>query len=268
MTTTKVVSLVLAVIAAGILASGILYTSCSSSQGANTLSEPANTHTLVFIDKSLSIHTDSLAFKSQEKTLRQLIQKRISHKGDKLKGYFIHSNTGDEPFMYYECNLVCEDTTSGNERSKNEAKSKFEQGLVDDQILQSKELIKAWKEESAKRQVALATKIWPILEVMSDFFEKAAPGDSRDVFIFSDMIHADGKVSLYHLNSLADAEAAAHQHATVIRTSMKINKKNLQGVKVHIKFPAGALEASKNQVMKYYWEALFADFDMPKPEYL
>ncbi len=251
----------------------LILTACDGDEGEggkdlkNSLSD-RNTHTLIFIDKSASVQVDEETAHQQESALLKLLHEAVQGKGDRLDGYHIHSNTGDQPFKKHVCQAFLPDTASMDHISKLQAKQTFQGALSNERQTLKKELTEVWKSSSEGRSVAQSTNIWPILEVMTRFFPDSSSGDKCQVVIFSDMIHADGKgTDLRKLKNREDAETAARNHAQQLRQSLKIDEQRLHNVAVHIGFPSGAMEASRNQLMKYYWEALFNEFGMGSPIY-
>lgn len=236
--------------------------------------EPADTEAVttpidamvLFVDKSLSLEDDE-ALKDLEKPLLEHAKSKMDEQGDHFFGFFIHGNTlSGKTFAAHELTWEIPNleglggTSRKKELNKVEDKRRAEQGIV---LKNISEALNAKSQTETNRE----TDIWATLEAASRSFAMM-PADSRKEIIYvSDLeesVKGEGRRDFTKRApaSKAEAEEWAAVDATWINTNLGVDADQLAGTRVTVYLPRNAHTSSDFQQVRYYWEALFANWGM------
>lgn len=219
--------------------------------------------TLIFIDKS-----QSADFNKSEVTILQisasldtLLKTRYAQNKDKLYLYYIHANTAGAAKIkefIYPANQ-CNDQPSKIKKVQCEKvfinKINMEKRNIRDDIIKL-------LYQTNPTKTGNYTNIHAILEVASRNFTN--PWQSREIYVFSDMIHTCQKYNLSNFTSRkVDAEALGRKHAEEVRKELEITDTNLTNTRVIVITPDDPINPTKNkQALRYYWNAFFKQYNM------
>lgn len=234
----------------------------------------ANTHLMIFMDKTLSVQPDETQIKTFQTKLNELIKEEMSIKGDRTYGLFIHGNTlGVSPFFDDTFKESCPQGLSKLGGFDREAKISEYTGArslfrrnCNDALNRSLQTINP---DNTKNE----TDLWGCLEAMSKFFAAAQTGEEEKIAIFiSDMVESSRGSNRrdFHRKppaSKAEAENMAVADAQWIIENLAVSKKNLEGTTIRIWAPVSTTEANSFQFLKYYWERLFEEFGIDQVVY-
>lgn len=221
---------------------------------------------VLFVDKSLSLK-DSMALADLEKPLLEHAKSKMDEQGDHFFGFFIHGNTlSGKTFAAHVLTWEVPNLEGlgGASRKKElnrlEEKRRTEQGVVLKNISEA-------LDAKSKTETNRETDIWATLEATSRSFAKM-PADSRkEVIYVSDLEESvkgkDRRDFTKHAPAnKAEAEEWAAVDATWINTNLGVDADQLSGTRVTVYLPRNAHTSSDFQQVRYYWEALFANWGM------
>lgn len=232
-----------------------------------------NKHTLILVDKTLSITQAAEKMEPHAKTLRSWVSDSTETAGDRLYGQFIHHNTlGAAPFLNDVFRERCPDVKAlknmgGIQRQDriaayNANKSGFKRAC--------NASINKGMADLNTNNTARHTDLWATLEVMSRFFGDARPDDRKYVIYISDMVESmqgPGRRDFGRAapKDKATAEKFAATDAVWIKQHLEVQETAIKDAVIHIWAPAGTMEQNKLGLMKWYWEALFKELGVQTP---
>lgn len=218
-------------------------------------------HLLILIDKSQSTALESNANIQRVKSgLRTLLKSSVLKPGDRVSLHLIHGETAGMPKdlpMTFDAEIPL-DKCKGK-MSQEAAIDDFETAQRQFRKKVEDTVVAEMKRKPAST-VALETDMLSTLEVISDFFAKAAPEDVKRVMYVSDMVHSQPKPRDYDKQPLTDkneAEQCAWKDWPWAKTQHAINPKHFSGLNVQVWFPEGKTDKNTNAVMRHYWSELF-----------
>lgn len=234
-------------------------------------------HTLVFVDKTQSLH-----YKDQDQ-LNQLCEHRGIHQA--VEGALKSAGLPGGKALFYEVNAFTAGAThvhkhvfekmqgpdqdaSGLDKTRHRTKWKK---AVEQQRAALRQSYMSLINRPFGEKSALRTDLWGAIEVISRDFEEVA-NEPRQVILVSDMVEGgpEGNVPAtkrrnFHAKpprSKEEAEAFAKADAETIAQHYKIIPEALTGTDVLICFPSDATDPTQNRQMRYYWEALLGHWGM------
>jgi hypothetical protein len=250
----------------------ILGFSCETKEDTNERNRTLN-KSLIIIDKTLSADIDKEMMNSfNTECNQQIAMERLIGFGDQVKGYLIHSNTlSNSPFTNVFINIKEPDVSDLGGISQRDVLGKYKNDVQKIQAQTVKAFNKYFpldNEDPTNRQ----TDLWAIFELMSDYFGQSSPEDDRLVIIVSDMIESmrgPGRRDFHGkpIKNKVEAEALAKEDAQWIKNNLAVDTANLQNVKIRVWPPITSTEKSNFQNVRYYWDALFAEFGLMEVSY-
>ena len=230
-----------------------------TSQTEQATAAPTPVHSLVFLDKSVSVHTEKdFVRQKYEKALADLIEQNIRGEGDRLSLYFVHENTTKAKALELRSTAHREEASAMNATDAEAAQTEFEVVLQKERqrFLQQALAQLALTNHQESRQT---TDLWASLEVIS---KVAKADESTRVYYFSDMVESVKAVGRrdFHLHPPASAEEAerwAKADAPVLKK--QIGPARLQTVQIAMVLPFEPTSSTKqnNPTVTHYWETLF-----------
>ena len=229
------------------------------------IDEGTSNSILFFFDKTVSINQGEEIAKKNKEVLRDILSNASVEEGDKVAFYFVHENTqGARPFMAKEYDDIVTENLGGGGFSKKlgQAMLEEERTLRRNDLKENLErAFMAENDQTTNRQ----TDLWATLEVMSDFYRKSSPDTWKQVCILSDMredMMGSGRRNFTKLSpkSRKEAEAWAEADAKVMREKYKLSDSALQDISIKVLTPYGVFEENNFAEIRYYWQALFAEF--------
>jgi hypothetical protein len=191
----------------------------------------------------------------------------MDERGDYFFGFYIHGNTlSGKTFASQELNWERPNLEGlgGTSRKKELARIEDQKRKQQSTIIIN---IKESLDEESQKATNRETDIWATLEAASRSFAKM-PADSRkEVIYVSDLeesVKGEGRRDFTKKApaSKAEAEEWAAIDATWINTNLEVDTDQLAGARVTVYLPRNAHTSSDFQQIRYYWEALFANWGM------
>lgn len=229
--------------------------------GTNFRKKTARHHFLIFIDKSQSVNSDPGKLSALvEAQLGPFLKKMVCDKGDRIEAHLVHGASVGNPAVVREEWMGEEPTEDGKgPNTYKDELADYETSLVKFRMGIQREVL-AYIEQVATGDVTMETDLLGTVQVISEYLQSAAPGDSTVVWYISDMVHSQKEPRDYQVHPLKDrqeAEVCAAKDYDWLQLHLKINSKAFEQLKVHIIFPNGNYEKNQNAEMMYYWSALF-----------
>lgn len=263
-------------LAATLLGTAMLLASCSETteqQSENATQETLlkvqqrHKHFLLLIDKTLS-NSDTLALQAHQSRIRTWLADSLGNNGDRIAAWPINSNTGgDAPFFDEKINVKLpeKDGVGAQTAEDNDAQYRAELKQVQNECLDKIDVAFSAKNLETTN---LQTDLWRSLEAASRYFSNCNAGDGQYVLLVSDMVESMKGAGRrdFHLQPIAsrqEAETFAQADAAYIRENFKINTKILAVTQFKILFPVQPNSQTQNNMLRYYWEKLFAELGIP-----
>lgn len=239
-----------------VLALSVLMLACGSEKEAATKSkadEPV--YTLVFLDKTQSVHVDqNYVNEKYRKTLNDIVENNMKHKGDKLEAYFIHENTSKARAMSVTVRSEQDDTDGVSPTDKEAIETAYALSLQKEKSIFLRQLLSKLNQqnESLSNQ---STDIWASLPVIAKAGESGA---QVKVYYFSDMIESvkgAGRRDFHVKPPKTDNQAEQQAKADI----KKLEQYSLGTPEVTIVSPFEPMASSKenNPHVTHYWQTLF-----------
>lgn len=225
---------------------------------------------LVFIDKSESVHLDSLVNKEKIKSLITMaIDTMLRFPGDKIEVRFVHGQTAGATIVlneFVQDTVPCEcDKTPQEIQDEHDA---YESNIEDFKTDLVKDIVSSLEQSTANSNISGNTDLLGTLQVASEFLSKAPDFKSKVVIYLSDMVHSvqsDGAQQRdYHANPLKDkvmAENAAKTDLAWAKSQYTLQPGAWDNTKVLLWFPSTSMDQTHNEQMKNYWKTLFAELN-------
>lgn len=240
---------------------GVLLLSSGCCDEKPLVSVPNNQRQLlIFIDKSQSTELQSEDnIQRVKQGLRKMLEAIVIKPGDLISIHLIHGETAGmpkDPPMAFNTPVPLDECKGKMSRDAaiddfETAKRQFRK-KVEDNVIEYLKLVPA-------TAVVRETDMLSTLEVISDFFVKAAPGDEKTVMYVSDMVHSQPKPRDYDKlppKNKSEAEQCAAQDWEWLKTQRDIDERVFEKLNVHVIFPEGKTEYTTNSEMRYYWSTL------------
>jgi len=252
----------------------ILFLACSPSHQKNIENKPPikieNTHSIIFIDKSISLDPENeFTNKKYTHIFKDIVSHNIKIKGDKIDIYYVHENTSKAKVwsLKTKSEILTSDTLSANSTDVEIAKNKFNISLRKEKadfLNKCIESLNYLNESNSKTK----TDIWSSLIVLNKLID---PNEKRKVVVYylSDMIESmDGKDRRDFHKQLpknkVEAENWAKQDFDLLKKQLDIEKfKNIE-INIALPYPPSSTIKENNPNVTYYWQSLFSLFGVER----
>jgi hypothetical protein len=226
--------------------------SCGGEKEATQQAVPdAPVYTLVFLDKTQSVHVDKRYVNDKyRQALTDIIEQNMKNKGDKLEVYFIHENTSKARALSLTVRSEKDNLEGANATDREGIALQKEKSIYLRQLL-------AKLNQQNTGASNLSTDIWASLPVIAKAGES---GSQVKVYYFSDMVEsvkgADRRD--FHINPpKSDAEAEMDAKEDI----KKLERYAIGSPQVTIVSPFEPTASSKenNPHVTHYWQTLFQE---------
>ena len=226
---------------------------CSSAGNEDAARPPANTYTLVFLDKTQSVNpNDSFVNGKYSAALKNLVDNNIRGEGDELEVYFIHENTAKARAMSVRSRTAREDTRGLSPTDLEAASNLYTLSIQRERQAVHSALLQKLMEENRSASNA-ETDVRAAVQVMA-----TALGNHPRVsaWFFSDMVESRRNGRDFHsrppqnadqARAWADEDAAAYQDVS------------LAGADIRVVLPFAPTSSSRvnNPNVTVYWKTFF-----------
>ncbi len=231
----------------------LLLTACSSEKAKTTPDTP--THTLVFMDKSVSVHVNR-AFVSQkyQQAINDIVEQNIHRKGDKLEVYFIHENTAKARALTLTARSEMDDVSAASPTDREAAQTAFDLALQREKAVFKRQIsAKLVQQNTASSNQK--TDIWASLPVMA---KAAESGDAVNVYYLSDMIESVAGPGRRDFGKLPPSgRAQADEWAKVDAEQLKQYAIGSPTITMILPFEPTSSVKENNPAVTQYWLTLF-----------
>ncbi|MGX5855899.1 hypothetical protein ACWKW6_19765 [Dyadobacter jiangsuensis] len=217
----------------------------------------APVYTLVFLDKTQSVHVDKRYVNDKyRQALTDIVEQNMKNKGDKLEVYFIHENTSKARALSLTVRSERDNLEGANATDREGIETAFQLTLQKEKSIYLRQLLAKLNQQNTGAS-NLSTDIWASLPVIAKAGES---GSEVKVYYFSDMVEsvkgADRRD--FHTNppkSDAEAEADAKED------TKKLERYTIGSPQVTIVSPFEPTASSKenNPHVTHYWQTLFQE---------
>lgn len=249
----------------------IIFYSCTIS--GNTPETVKNSSTIIFVDKSGSVSTDSSVLKMNNVILTSIITEKVVNPGDEIIVSFIYEQTSNRSNHYV---LTYKPPTLDiSRKSSNEARLarvKHKQRLRSyNKLFSSKVIENAFSIIPSRKQTDVIGSIKKLSDLTS-----TDPNRDYSVYYFSDMIeYSDFRRMNFgntgnSITSFSDAQSMAKKDAPRIIKELDLQENCLSGIsEISVIFPAEIMHI--NQAFTFlpeYWNYIFKHLGVKKINYL
>ena len=224
----------------------------------------ANRHILVFLDKTLSLKQDNTSLEGYKESLKRFVYRNYYQNGDRVHGYFIHSDAlGTTPFLEETFQVAKPDLEKGGYQTQEDNKMKYEMKLAEAKGLAIQSISKGFQLENTS-ETNRETDLWASFELMTRFFADAGLQDTCYAFFISDMVQSvkgEGQHDFhrYQIKTKEEAENLAMEAAKWIRENREVDPQVLSRVEVRMWIPPNPTGKNDFGMLRYYWNKLFAE---------
>jgi hypothetical protein len=231
--------------------------SCGSEKEAAQTLPDAPIYSLVFLDKTQSVHVDkNYVNEKYRQALTDIIDKNMRNKGDKLEVYFIHENTSKARALSLTVRSEKDNVEGANATDKEGIETAFQLSLQKEKSIYLRQLLTKLNQQNTGAS-NMSTDIWASLPVIAKAGES---GSEVRVYYFSDMVESvkgpdrrDFHVKPPKTDSEAEADAKAD--------SKKLDQYAIGSPQVTIISPFEPTASTKenNPHVTHYWQTLFQE---------
>jgi hypothetical protein len=229
---------------------GILLSSCSDTTKENSDFKSANTHALVFIDKTASVDVNKpFVAEKYQAAIGNLIEQTIKKEGDILEIYFVHENTSKARCLLLKSRTLMENLEGLNATDKEAAASTYEMSIKRERALFTRQAISKLMSSNTGSSTK-ETNISASLGIISKAIEL---GNDVAVFYFSDMVESLKNGRDFHINPPKSNDEAVEWAK---KDAEKNSKLNLSGAEVTFVLPFEPTSSSSenNPNVTSYWK--------------
>ena len=232
--------------------------SCGGEKDEEKAAAPdAPVYTLVFLDKTQSVHVDKQYVNDKyRQTLTDIIESNMKNKGDKLEVYFIHENTSKARALSLTVRSEKDNMEGSNATDREGIETAFQLSLQKEKSIYLRQLLAKLNQQNTGSS-NLSTDIWASLPVIAKAGES---GSEVKVYYFSDMVEsvkgADRRD--FHIKPpKSDSEAEQDAKEDV----KQLEKYAIGSPQVTIVSPFEPTASSKenNPHVTHYWSTLFQE---------
>ncbi|CAG5073792.1 hypothetical protein DYBT9623_04924 [Dyadobacter sp. CECT 9623] len=231
--------------------------SCGSEKETDKAIPDAPIYTLVFLDKTQSVHIDKNYVNDKyRQALTDIVETNMRNKGDKLEVYFIHENTSKARALSLTVRTEKDNLEGVNATDREGIETAFQLSLQKEKGIYLRQLLAKLNQQNtgASNQ---STDIWASLPVIAKAGES---GSEVKVYYFSDMVEsvkgADRRD--FHIKPPKnDSEAEADAKAD----TKKLDQYAIGSPQVTIVSPFEPTASTKenNPHVTHYWQTLFQE---------
>ncbi len=219
---------------------------------------PPNTHSLIFIDKSVSFDLSSDYAKNKyKKIIQQVVQQNVQQNGDRVEVYYIHENTAQAKVFSAQCKLQMPDTSGLNKTDLAAVRSNYAFALKKEKMKLINRSLKALEEDNAS-ETNKQTDLWATLSIIDKRKAKLKDNTLLKVYYFSDMVESmkgTGRRDFHERPPFngAQAEQWAQEDA------QRFKDAEIEELEVYYILPYSPLSSTNknNPFVVTYWERLF-----------
>ena len=231
--------------------------SCGGEKEEAKETPDAHVYTLVFLDKTQSVHVDKNYVNDKyRQALTDIVESNMRNKGDKLEVYFIHENTSKARALSLTVRSEKDNMESANATDREGMETAFQLSLQKEKGIYLRQLLAKLNQQNTGAS-NLQTDIWASLPVIAKAGES---GSDVKVYYFSDMVEsvkgADRRD--FHIKPPKDdAEAEADAKAD----TKKLDQYTIGSPQVTIVSPFEPTASTKenNPHITHYWQTLFQE---------
>jgi hypothetical protein len=244
----------------------IFLLSCSPDNNKSKVDEPI--HTLIFMDKSLSLNTNQ-AYVSEkyDQVLDEIVAKNIRTTGDRITVYFIHENTAKARALSLTVRSEMDDISHASPTDVEAAEVTFDLSLQREKARFRQQL----QGKIAQVNKGLSNQRTDILASIPIIADAAAEGQTVNVYYLSDMVEsmvsqkATGRD--FHKTPPAD-EAQANEWAKADAKLLGDVSLGSAEIKIALPFEPTASRKVNNPTITLYWQTLFSELGVSEVEEL
>lgn len=238
---------------------GVL-SACSSENDKPKADEPM--HTLIFMDKSLSLNTNQ-AYAAQKygQLLDDIVKNNVRTTGDQITVYYIHENTAKARALSLTVRTEMDDVTNASPTDVEAAQAAFDLALQREKARFRKQL----GNKLAQTNEAVSNQRTDILASLSVIADAAADGQLLSVYYFSDMVESmpvrPGSATARDFHKTPPAnDGQADEWAKADAKQLGDLELGSPSVRIVLPFEPTASRRVNNPTVTRYWRTLFAQF--------
>jgi hypothetical protein len=242
-----------------VLLSGMLLAlaSCGDDKETTKSVADAPVFTLVFMDKTQSVHVDKNYVNNKyRQALTDIVENNMKNKGDKLEVYFIHENTSKARALSLAVRSEKDNVEGANATDMEGIETAFQLSLQKEKSIYLRQLLAKLNQQNTGAS-NLSTDIWASLPVIAKANESGA---QVKVYYFSDMIESvkGSDRRDFHINPPKDDSQAEQEAKADIK---KLEKYAIGSPQVTIVSPFEPTASTKenNPHVTHYWQTLFQE---------
>jgi hypothetical protein len=231
--------------------------SCGSEKETTQAAPDASVHTLVFLDKTQSVHVNKAYVNEKyRQVLTDIVENNMKNKGDKLEVYFIHENTSKARALSLTVRSEKDNLEGANATDREGIETAFQLSLQREKSIYLRQLLTKMNQQNTGSSNQF-TDIWASLPVIAKAGED---GSDVKVFYFSDMIESvkGGDRRDFHIKP-PQTDAQAEELAKA--DTKKLEKYVIGTPQVTIVSPFEPTASTKenNPYVTHYWQTLFQE---------
>ena len=242
---------------------------CSGSSDKTKPNPDAPTHTLIFMDKSVSVNGNQ-AFVNQKygRAINDIVEQNVHRKGDKIEVYFIHENTAKARALTLTSRIELDDVSQTSVTDREAAKTAFDLALQREKAIFRQQILAKLAELNTTKSNQ-STDILASIPVIADVAETGA---AVNVFYLSDMVQsmkaqADDSASGRDFGKTPPSgRAQADEWAKVDAEQLKQHPIGHVTVTMILPFQPTSTVKENNPAVTQYWQALFDALGATKVE--
>lgn len=243
-----------------ILLLSLAFIACSSSSDKIKTAANVPTHTLIFMDKSVSVNVNR-AFVNQKylRAINDIIEQNIYQKGDKIEVYFIHENTAKARALMLTVRTDMDDVSHASATDREAAKTSFDLALQREKGIFRQQI----RAKLAEQNPSTSNQETDILASIPVIAKAAESGAAIHVYYLSDMIQSTkGQTGVASVardfgktppSGRAQADEWAKADAELFRKYSLGNA----AIMMILPFEPTSSVKENNPAVTQYWQALF-----------
>ncbi|MDT4850345.1 hypothetical protein FQZ97_844940 [compost metagenome] len=242
------------------LLTALIGASCTETKKDQAALPPANTYTLVFLDKTQSVNPgDSFVKTKYASAIKNLADENIRTEGDRLEVYFIHENTSKARALSISSRTARENTEGLSPTDLEAAANAYDLSIKKERQVIYNALMQKLMESNASASNS-ETNISAGVPVISAALET---NPEVSVWFFSDMVESRRAGRDFHTRAPQTPEQAA---AWAKEDAAGYKSHNLSGATVYMILPFSPNSSSKvnNPNVTEYWKTFFGELGATK----
>lgn len=233
---------------------------CSGSSDKTKTAPDTPTHTLIFMDKSVSVNVNR-EFISQkyQQAINEIVEQNTHQKGDKLEVYFVHENTAKARALTLTVRSAMEDVSQASPTDREAAQTSFELALQREKNTFRRKILTKLSEQNTSR----SNQETDLLASIPVIARIAETGVNVRVYYLSDMVESvkapsgDVPVARDFGKNPPSGRAQADEWAKI--DAERLQQYSLSNVTVTMILPFEPTSSVKenNPAVTQYWQKLF-----------